>query len=101
MAERTPETAGSTVVTIYGRTYNLKGEDGEYMEELAAVVDQKMREAAEATGTPDTLKVAVLASLNIADDYLKACRSGASGENKEVRRRLDRMVTLLDESLAV
>ena len=71
---------------------------------MASVVDQKMQEAATATGTPDTLKVAILASLNIADDYLKACRGGTSRESresKEMRRRLDRMVTLLDDALAV
>jgi cell division protein ZapA len=100
MSEPARGSGSPTAVTIFGRTYHLLGEDGDYMEEIAAVVDHKMREAAEATGSPDTVKVAVLASLNLADDYLKACRGGTSLETQEVRRRLDRMVALLDEALA-
>ena len=69
---------GSTQVTIFGRIYRLRG-DGEddYLMELAELVDGKMREVEAATGTADSLKIAILASLNIADDYLKA--SGGNG----------------------
>ena len=68
----------ATAVTIFGQTYHLRGGDDEtYLTHLAAHVDRKMREVAEATGTADTLKVAVLAALNIADDSLQA-RGGRS-----------------------
>ena len=101
MSERSSQVAGSTPVTIFGRTYHLRGdEDDAYLEELASYVDSKMREVADATGTADTLKVAILASLNIADDYLKAGSDAAPRESKEAGTRLARMVTLLDEALA-
>ncbi|MCP3979890.1 MAG: cell division protein ZapA [bacterium] len=88
-------------VTIFGRTYHLRGGDGEHLAELAEVVDSRMREIADATGTADTLKLAVLTCLNLADDNLKSGRkgSGASGD-AQVEKRLARMVTLLDEALA-
>jgi cell division protein ZapA len=96
---RAPEEA--TAVTIFGRTYHLRGnEDPSYLLELAAVVDRKMHEAAEATGTADTLKVAILASLNIADEWLQAASGGPAGRDPRTHERLARMVTLLDEVLA-
>ena len=56
-------------VEIYGQSYNLRGE-GEigYIQDLASYVDRRMREVAEATATVDSLKVAILAALNIADE---------------------------------
>ena len=92
----------ATAVTIYGRTYHLRGsEDGEYLTELAALVDEKMREVVEGTGTADTLKVAILAGLNLADEYLKASRGEATGDASSggEDERLARLVTLLDDAL--
>lgn len=89
---------GSTAVTIYGRTYNLRGSgDTAYLGRLAELVDGRMREVADATGTPDTTKVAILAALNIADDCLQARRSGF---NEEVQERLVDLVARIDEVLA-
>ena len=95
-------TASSTPVSIYGRTYHLRGGgEDEYLSELAELVDGKMREVAELTGTADTLKVAILASLNIADEYFRARRGRPSGKTRdEVEKRLARMVTTLDGVLA-
>lgn len=95
------QSSGPTPVTIYGRTYYLRG-DGEsgYLHELAELVDVRMREVADATGTADTLKVAILAALNIADEVLKARRDPASPMDARERERLARVVALLDEALA-
>jgi len=91
----------STPVTIFGRTYHLRGGGGTgELAELAELVDRKMREVAEATGTADTLKVAILASLNIADDYLRASRDGGPSSDGIPEKRLARMVAMLDEALA-
>jgi cell division protein ZapA len=102
MAQEPKDGERSTPVTIYGRTYHLRGDgDSDYLHELAAIVDLKMREVAEATGTADTLKVAILAALNIADESLEARRPGKSRKRiaGETDRRLARLVTLLDEVL--
>ena len=44
-----------------------------YVAELAAYVDEKMRLAARESPAGDTLKLAVLAALNIADEFFRAC----------------------------
>ena len=94
------EGSDRTQVVIYRQTYDLKGnEDPVYLKELGAIVDAKMREVADATGTADTLKVAILASLNIADDYLQA-RRGAPPREGRNDQRLAGMVTQLEEALA-
>ncbi|HEX5044230.1 MAG TPA: cell division protein ZapA [Candidatus Polarisedimenticolaceae bacterium] len=92
------ETTTATAVTIAGRTYHLRGNgDPAYLQELASLVDARMRTIAEGTGTADTLKVAILAALNLADDYLQ---SGRRSDRSPAESRLEHLVTVLDEALA-
>lgn len=89
-----------TPVTIFGRTYHLRGDgDAAYLEELAREVDRRMREVGEATGTADSLKIAILAALNITDDWFRMGR-GESQQRGENEARLARMLASLDEVLA-
>ena len=94
-----PEAPHPTAVTIFGRTYPLRGEDPRALEELAERVDARMRAIAQGTGTADTLKVAILAALNLADEHLQADRRLALRE-EAVESRLARLVGLLDDALA-
>jgi len=59
----------SVRVEIYDQAYNLRGSDQEYITKLADYVDGKMRSVAQQTNTVDSLRLAVLAALNIADEY--------------------------------
>jgi len=59
-------------IEIYGQKYKIrvKGEEDEkYISSLTSYVDQKMREVALKSKSVDGLKIAVLAALNIADEY--------------------------------
>jgi cell division protein ZapA len=57
-------------VEIYNQTYNIRSDgDNEYIMRLAEYVDGKMREISSGTLTVDSLKVAILAALHIADEY--------------------------------
>lgn len=57
-------------IEIYDQEYHVKGSLGpEYLEELAKYVDGKMRSIASRSRNVDSLRVAVLAALNIADEY--------------------------------
>ena len=58
----------SISVDIYDGIYRLRGTDPAYIEQLAQLVDSKMRAVSAQGGTVDSLRVAVLASLNIADE---------------------------------
>ena len=59
-------------VDIHGQRYPIKSSlEAAYVAELAAYVDEKMRLAQKECPSGDTLKVAVLAALNIADEYLR------------------------------
>ena len=70
-------------VEIYGQRYTLKGSDDRaYVESLAAHVDRRMREIADTTATVDSLKVAVLAAVNVADEFFKLKLAGESVEDQ-------------------
>lgn len=56
-------------VEIFDQGYNLRGSDPDYIGKLAEYVDGKMRAVAEQTATIDSMRLAVLAALNIADEY--------------------------------
>ena len=59
-------------IEIYGQKYRIrvKGEEDEkYISHLTSYVEQKMRKVAVKSKSVDVLKVAVLAALNIADEY--------------------------------
>lgn len=59
-------------IKVFGRTYKIKvkgEEDEEYVSRLTSYVDQKMQEIAVKSRSEDPTKIAVLAALNIADEY--------------------------------
>lgn len=58
------------VVDIYDQMYHLRGPDPHYLQQLSALVDAKMRAVAQHGTTVDSLRVAVLAALNIADELV-------------------------------
>ncbi len=66
----TTATAAPTIrVEIYNQTYNIRSDgDSEYLMRLADFVDSRMREISSGTLTVDSLKVAILAALHIADE---------------------------------
>jgi cell division protein ZapA len=89
----------SVRVEIFDQAYNLRGSDPEYILKLAEYVDSKMRAVAEATNTIDTVRLAVLAALNIADEYhlLKKKQDGGA---TEYQKRAHLLADALDEVLA-
>jgi len=90
----------SVRVEIFDQVYNLRGSDPEYILKLAEYVDAKMRAVAEATNTVDTVRLAVLAALNIADEYHLLKRkqeSGATDYQKRAHLLADALDEVLDE----
>lgn len=91
-------------VDIYDQTYHLRGQDEQYLRKLAEMVDDKMRTVASHGKTVDSLRVAVLAALNIADELAtlearyNALTENTQGQNA-VRTRANSLAGLLDEVL--
>ena len=64
------ESGGVTRVRIFNQTYDIRADDSSYVEELARMVDERMLEISKMTPTVDSLKVSILAALNLADELL-------------------------------
>jgi cell division protein ZapA len=94
---------GGAVVEIYDQIYQLRGMDPVHIERLANVVDAKMRAVSAHGQTVDSLRVAVLAALNIADELL-ALRAryealSATAAEIQMRARAGSLMGMLDEVL--
>jgi cell division protein ZapA len=89
------DAAGYVTVEIYDQIYHLSGQDAGHIRELAARVDAKMRAVAAQGRTVDSLRVAVLAALNMADEL-----SQAGGADAHIgHARAASLSGLLDEVL--
>lgn len=86
-------------IDIYDQSYRFgDDQDEEYLKKLAAYVDQKMRVVAESTRTVDSLKVAVLAALNIADEMF-TLRDHQQEIDGPLRKRVEKCVALVEKAL--
>ena len=64
-------------INIQGQQYPIRTSlDPEYVVRLATFVDEKMRAASDSTPSGDSLRLAVLTALNIADELFR-CRDAA------------------------
>ena len=98
---KVPVTQTSRVVSveILGQEYPIRSTlDAAYVARLASFVDQKIRSAADITPTTDTVRLVVLAALNIADECFHAVESDSSGREL-FQDRLARLEQLIDEAL--
>jgi cell division protein ZapA len=89
----------SLKIEIYDQSYNVSADHDEaYLKELAAYVDGKMRSIAEATRTVDSLKVAVLAALNMADEMF-TLRQRQQEVQGPLRKRVEKCVAMVEKAL--
>lgn len=87
-------------VNIYGEEYTIRSEgDEDYIREVAGYVDRKMRDIADKMSNKSPSRVAILAALNITDEYF-AEKGKDEHDLSAVEKRAGDMLTLLDESLA-
>jgi cell division protein ZapA len=86
-------------VEIYGQSYTMSGDlDEGYVQKLARYVDEKMRAVSEATQTVDSVRVAVLTAMALADEL--HTRQNETGERDEVlRERAQQCLTILEHAL--
>jgi len=95
----------AVAVEIYDQIYHLSGIDPAYIEQLAQTVDAKMRAVSAHGNTVDSLRVAVLAALNIADELetlrqrYESLAGSLSLSQVTMRSRAGSLAGLLDEVL--
>jgi cell division protein ZapA len=100
-----PNAAESITVNIYDNAYQLRGTDPAHIQKIADIVDSKMRAVAQRGTTVDSLRVAVLAALNIADEMLTMQQryEGIAGRlsqaENSVQSRAQNLSGLLDSVL--
>ncbi|HEY6866276.1 MAG TPA: cell division protein ZapA [Candidatus Eisenbacteria bacterium] len=86
-------------VQIFGHSYTIRGEaDQAYILSVAAYVDRKMREVTEKLPVESLSKVAILASLNIADELFKE-RSQRERQDEQFLRHAAKLNAVLDTVL--
>jgi len=109
-AELEARAMDAVVVDIYDQIYQLRGVNPEHIERLAAVVDSKMRAISAHGTTVDSLRVAVLAALNLADELVtlrakhEALNASVEASRQAearsmVRSRAGSLMGMLDEVL--
>ncbi len=87
-------------VEIAGQRYPIRSSlDERYITELAAYVERKMVYASESAPASDTLGLAILVALNIADEYFRA-RDTQSEVHGQINERAMRLERLVDEVLS-
>ena len=89
-------------VEIYGQVYSLRTSlDPAYIEELAVLVDDRMRALARQTDAVDTRRLAVLAALTIADELRQAQEKteAAPAVSDDVLRRIEALSQVIEAAL--
>ena len=91
--------SGKVRVTILGQTYNIKGDTSpEYILELADYVNKKIAEISDNVTSGNSLQIAILAAMNIADECFQNKRI-ASGLEGAFECKTKELITLLDEGI--
>ena len=98
MSQSNGNGGGNVRVEIYDQTYHLRGSDPDYISELADYVDTKMRLISQQAATVDSLRVAVLAALNIADE-LHVLKRKYDSIDSDYNERAGHLAGALDEVL--
>jgi cell division protein ZapA len=94
-----PRREWTVKIQIYDQSYNVNADGNEeYLHELAAYLDGKMRSIAESTHMVDSLKVAVLAALNIADEMFQTRKRQQEIEGP-LRQRVENCVSMVEKAL--
>jgi cell division protein ZapA len=85
-------------VEIFGQRLGLRADgDSTRLQELARFVDSRMREVADRSSSVDTVKIAVLTALNIADELFHERESDQDVRHKRLEEQAERLVSKLEE----
>ena len=85
-------------VEIFGQRLGLRADgSGERLDDLARFVDLRMREVADRSSSVDTVKIAVLTALNIADELFTERETDQDDRHRKLERRAERLAEKLED----
>ncbi len=86
-------------ISIMGQKFMIKSEsDDDYVGRVAGFVDQKINEVMQNTKSVASLNVAILAAMNIADEYFKYKRERTTSISN-VEKKVKDLIELIDIQL--
>ena len=89
----------TTEVSIMGQKFMIKSDsDDNYVDQVAGFVDQKINEVIQNTKSVASLNVAILAAMNIADEYFKFRREKTE-RFQTVEKKIQDLIELIDIQL--
>ena len=87
-------------VEIFGQRLGVRADgDPSRLQELASFVDYRMREVADRSSSVDTVKIAVLTALNIADELFQERESDQDARHKQMEKKAERLVQKIEEAM--
>jgi cell division protein ZapA len=94
-----PDEGRVVPVEIAGQRYPIRSSlDPEYVARLATYVDEKMRAAADTSPSGDSMRLAVIAALNVEDELFR-CRDASRARSGELAERAQELERLVDRVL--
>ena len=86
-------------VSIYGNTYTIQGDASpDYIDSLSRYINAKMEEVAGSMPSASTVQVAILAALNIADEYFQL-RDIQSSVTTDIEKKTDMLISMLEDGI--
>jgi cell division protein ZapA len=88
------------IVNIFGNDYRVISEDvdAERIKKIAEVVDKKMKDIHREFPLPSTTKIAVLACLNLVDEYMQR-DAQSSKKISEMEERIRSLILKIEEAV--
>lgn len=88
-------------MNIFGNEYRVIAEDvdAERIKKIAEIVDKKMREIHREFPLPSTTKIAVLACLNLVDEYLQS-DTQLNKKISDIEQRISNLILKIDEAIS-
>ncbi len=87
-------------VEIFGQRLGLRADGDEArVQEIARFVDLRMREVADRSSSVDTVKIAVLTALNIADELFQERETDQDSRQKRLEKQAKRLTTKIEEAM--
>jgi len=89
------------IVNIFGNDYRVISDDTdiERIKKIAEIVDKKMRDIYREFPLPSTTKIAVLACLNLVDEYMQR-EEELNKKLNELEQRIDYLSLKIDEAIS-